>query len=1036
MFYNPIEYGRRAEELLWRKVFYDIIQLAKHNRKQLHSNSGLECAVRTHLAAAAGYYHHLLLRLQYQYEIRLEDSIDLCFVPEPRSYKKSHQIKKHELPPEILEWAKRACHRCLIYLGDIARYQQEFDGIKSRILSRRYYYQALALLPDTGMPHNQLGTLAGSSYYNCTAAYYYMRCLLCETSFEGAQGNMKRLFEKNRKRHTEVSLSSPRDLPPEQQRYKDIKRCIVGFMYLLDVLHFNTQNLENKELQECCQTTLQDFNLCMYYQPPQNTINGYTDELCKDDKGPYLDNDIVFKMVVMCIMTVHNLNVSGSKFITAAMAFSLALFSHVLNHVVNRVQTAIYEAENPRKELAAESPVHSNSSESESPRGNERHVEFADEVKVKWQEIEKEEKSDNREENEKSAKKKKLMLQRLERRRRRRSGESDDLEMDSDPDCDVPFDTMFSDSDEDEALNYLGESDSSNDSDDNLMESQELRPGFAAKGGQEQNSANQNDILSSDLNPINEFAFFGTFDDNLPKNPFGSDRVFDITQESVESSLQEYSSEFFTNSDCLPHIRFGHLSSQRDQDDMLDFELCQDVVQGKKQVTVPPGFDQDPESKYVEELAMKLATFNIETDTEGSLQPTDTENSSLPTESDTQDADASSDESLDSVIDRNESEGRRVNRLVDIITREGLLPTIKVFCDWMICHNHIVETCAQSSHSLWTRLSMLLNMLPTEEQIATPDICTSDECLRLLEQTSNIDWCQKQPLSEDLSLQNVPPLRDVHNCLQFDSRHRVPLDERHETLIRICCLLKFGSKIAEVKSVPLTFNDRKHKFFGPLNVDSNFDEESAQEKLADTEARRNQLMRDMAHLRLQAEVNQLEGSLKLESNPNLPPYLIPDASALTDGLDCIKHMANSARFIIIIPLAVIDNLDLLKKDSCNAREAIRWLEMEFKKGNRYVRAQKSNEKSSASPQKNLKRKDREAWYFLQAISCCKYFAHQQSEYSPKDMVSYLTNQPLDNPNLTPRMRGAVAAMKQDGISIEMVKDFYIKWKDTLEKDKG
>ena len=33
MFFDPLEYGRRAEELLWRKVYYDIIQLMKHNRK-------------------------------------------------------------------------------------------------------------------------------------------------------------------------------------------------------------------------------------------------------------------------------------------------------------------------------------------------------------------------------------------------------------------------------------------------------------------------------------------------------------------------------------------------------------------------------------------------------------------------------------------------------------------------------------------------------------------------------------------------------------------------------------------------------------------------------------------------------------------------------------------------------------------------------------------------------------------------------------------------------------------------------------------
>lgn len=33
MFYNPVDYGRKAEEVLWRKVFYDPIQLVKKNRR-------------------------------------------------------------------------------------------------------------------------------------------------------------------------------------------------------------------------------------------------------------------------------------------------------------------------------------------------------------------------------------------------------------------------------------------------------------------------------------------------------------------------------------------------------------------------------------------------------------------------------------------------------------------------------------------------------------------------------------------------------------------------------------------------------------------------------------------------------------------------------------------------------------------------------------------------------------------------------------------------------------------------------------------
>jgi hypothetical protein len=34
-------------------------------------------------------------------------------------------------------------------------------------------------------------------------------------------------------------------------------------------------------------------------------------------------------------------------------------------------------------------------------------------------------------------------------------------------------------------------------------------------------------------------------------------------------------------------------------------------------------------------------------------------------------------------------------------------------------------------------------------------------------------------------------------------------------------------------------------------------------------------------------------------------------------------------------ILVIDHLDLLKKDNAGAREAIRWLEAEFQKGNRF-----------------------------------------------------------------------------------------------------
>jgi len=104
---------------------------------------------------------------------------------------------------------------------------------------------------------------------------------------------------------------------------------------------------------------------------------------------------------------------------------------------------------------------------------------------------------------------------------------------------------------------------------------------------------------------------------------------------------------------------------------------------------------------------------------------------------------------------------------------------------------------------------------------------------------------------------------------------------------------------------------------------------------ANDEARRNQLMRDMAQLRLRAEVTQLEGSLQQQAgrrspsaastassslsgcddgetgsvprgSVDLPPYLVPDAPTLCEHLMQVKQMAASSRFIVIIPLAGIN----------------------------------------------------------------------------------------------------------------------------------
>ena len=65
---NP-DYSRKAEDILWRKCFYDVILLMRKNLKYIRPNSGLEASVRTHLTAANGIFQGLLLKLQTQLDI-------------------------------------------------------------------------------------------------------------------------------------------------------------------------------------------------------------------------------------------------------------------------------------------------------------------------------------------------------------------------------------------------------------------------------------------------------------------------------------------------------------------------------------------------------------------------------------------------------------------------------------------------------------------------------------------------------------------------------------------------------------------------------------------------------------------------------------------------------------------------------------------------------------------------------------------------------------------------------------------------------
>lgn len=112
----------------------------------------LKLQFRTFLSEATGFYHDLILKIRSKYGLPLgyfpedQESQNLA----DKDGKKLAEVKKGLV----------SCHRCLIYLGDLARYKGLYGEGDSKnreyAAASSYYMQAASLLPASGNPHHQV----------------------------------------------------------------------------------------------------------------------------------------------------------------------------------------------------------------------------------------------------------------------------------------------------------------------------------------------------------------------------------------------------------------------------------------------------------------------------------------------------------------------------------------------------------------------------------------------------------------------------------------------------------------------------------------------------------------------------------------------------------------------------------------------------------------------------------------------------------------------------------------------------------------
>ncbi|MCL7039781.1 hypothetical protein MKW94_011197 [Papaver nudicaule] len=155
---------------------------------------------KTFLFEATGFYHELILKIRSKYGLPLgtlaEDSENQNI--HSNDGKKSVETKKGLI----------SCHRCLIYLGDLARYKGLYGEGDSKardyVAASSYYLQAASLWPSSGNPHHQLAILASYSGDDLLSVYRYFRSLAVDNPFSTARDNLIIAFEKNRQIYSQL----------------------------------------------------------------------------------------------------------------------------------------------------------------------------------------------------------------------------------------------------------------------------------------------------------------------------------------------------------------------------------------------------------------------------------------------------------------------------------------------------------------------------------------------------------------------------------------------------------------------------------------------------------------------------------------------------------------------------------------------------------------------------------------------------------------------------------------------------------------
>nr|XP_021181829.2 nonsense-mediated mRNA decay factor SMG5 [Helicoverpa armigera] len=328
LFLDPINYGKKSLELLWRKVYYETVSAAKKLRETDNENDSY---LFTHIVCGIGHFHHFISRLESEMKLQIKE-LDYT------SYHADGEcVDNNEAPTdEEVQFSRLALHSCLIYLGDLSRYQVEIFHAFEPSIAARYYLQAAHVDMSSGMPYNQLGNLYNDKNYNLDSVCYYIHCLSCTTPFEGAIGNLTKIFEKNAPYFD--SINNPESLTQTEH----IQSAITNFLSLIEIWYLSKNDTN---IPQRCSTIAHELKIAMdFIKSPLPDVDKsyyeFTQAVEEESSNPScLNPNMVHKIVLICLFTITKVTETDEVKAFACKAFTLALLSQLLQKLLKQLES-------------------------------------------------------------------------------------------------------------------------------------------------------------------------------------------------------------------------------------------------------------------------------------------------------------------------------------------------------------------------------------------------------------------------------------------------------------------------------------------------------------------------------------------------------------------------------------------------------------------------------------------------------------------------------------------------------------------------